>query len=446
MIEPKKKIIIALCILCAVIAVFGVSRYYGNKKDTVEGDNNKKIIDAENIEVKKYSVKQSDKSVVFVKEGTNWIIEGNENADLIQISIDQAIAYLKSLEYTHIIQNGIENAADYGIDNGIINEISDDSGNIISVVVGNKTVDNTGYYANAGGKDVYIISADAGKALSHSPDEFRDKYPAYVDYSDIRTLDVKKDDGTIYSIVPNPKGEFTSGYGEYILSGYYSFDIPVITEKLADNIGGKFYEITAQDFIDKPDPSIDYGFDKPLITVSAYDNSGRECTITVGNLCDDDTSKYYAKFSGKDYICTVLKDKVESIYNTNPFDIIGKYYINEGIESFSEILISDNTFTATYNINADDKSITLNGQTADTLAFEEIYKSIAAITMDGEIKKELGEFVGEIILTNINGSSIKLDFFEYDDNYYAVEKNGTAEFITGKRNILQITEAVKALM
>ena len=78
--------------------------------------------------------------------------------------------------------------------------------------------------------------------------------------------------------------------------------------------------------------------------------------------------------------------------------------------------------------------------------FTEIYKSIAGITMDGEVKNPTGKCVGEIILTYKSGETLTLRFLEYDDNYFAVERNGAAEFVTGKRNLLQITEAVKALM
>ena len=78
--------------------------------------------------------------------------------------------------------------------------------------------------------------------------------------------------------------------------------------------------------------------------------------------------------------------------------------------------------------------------------FTEIYKSIAAVTMDGEMKNTPGEYVGELVLSYKNGDVLTLRFLEYDDNFYAVERNGKAEFITGKRNLLQITEAVKTLI
>ena len=65
---------------------------------------------------------------VYKRQDTNWAIEGMENADLTQISIDQAIACLQNLEYTQIIENGMDKAADYGLDKGVTDEAYDESG------------------------------------------------------------------------------------------------------------------------------------------------------------------------------------------------------------------------------------------------------------------------------------------------------------------------------
>ena len=449
--SQKTRLIIGVVAVAVLLGGFALSRTYTEKKETQQQiqENEKRLFEENDSKIKKYVVSKGENKVVFNKqENTNWAIDGLENADLMQISIDQAIAYMKELEYVQKIENGMDKASDYGLDNGITDEAYDENGNLVyKITVGNKTVDETGYYVCLDNdSNVYIISAEAGKSLAYNPDSFRDNYPAYVDYTDIKSLNVNIRDGLNYSVVPNPNGEITDGYGEYLLTGVYSFDIPIITDKLAENIGGPFYEITAVDFIDTPDENVDYGFDNPSMVISASDNQGNDCTVTVGNVCADDPTKVYAKFSGKDYICTVLKEKTDKILNAKPFDLIGKHYVNESADSFSEVTVKDNTFTGTYSLDAENSSVTLNGNPTDMSTFTEIYKSIAGITMDGEVKNPTGECVGEIILTYKSGETLTLRFLEYDDNYFAVERNGTAEFVTGKRNLLQITEAVKALM
>ncbi len=448
--SQKTRLIIGLAAVAVLLGAFGLSKAYNAKKEqqTLQAEETKKLFDQSDAVIKKYVVTQGDVSVTFNKqEDTNWALEGLENADLTQISIDQAIACLKNLEYTQIIENGMEKSSEYGLDKGVTDEAYDESGNLVyKITVGSNTVDQTGYYACLeGDNNVYIISAETGKPLSRSPNNFRDIYPAYVDYSDIKSLNVSIRDGISYSIVPNPDGEITEGYGEYLLTGVYSFDAPVLSDELAENVGGPFYEITAVDFIDTPEEGVDYGLDNPAMVLSAFDNKGNECTIKVGNTCSDDSTKVYAQFSGKDYMCTVLKEKTDKIKNTKPFDIIGKYFINDSAEAFSEITVKDSEFTGTYSIDAENSSVTLNGRQADMSAFTEIYKSIAAVTMDGEMKLEPGDYAGELVLTYRSGDVLTLRFMQYDDNYYAVERNGACEFITAKRSFNQIIEAVKAL-
>ena len=448
--SQKTRLIIGVVAVVVLLGAFGFSKSYNAKKEeqAVLQEETKKLFAQSDAKIKKYIVTQDGVSVTFNKqEDTNWAMEGLENADLTQISIDQAIACLENLEYTQIIENGIDKASDYGLDKGVTDEAYDENGNLVyKITVGNQTVDQTGYYACLeNDSNVYIISAENGKPLSRKPTAFRDVYPAYVDFSDIKSLNVSIRDGISYSIVPNPNGEITEGYGEFLLTGIYSFDVPVLSEELADNIGGPFYEITAVDFIDTPEEGVDYGLDNPAMVLSAVDNKGNECTITIGNTCADDSTKVYAQFSGKDYICTVLKEKTDKIKNAKPFDIIGKYFINDSADVFSEITVKDLEFTGTYSIDAENSSVSLNGKSSDMSAFTEIYKSIAAVTMDGEKKKEPGEYVGEIVLTYSTGEVLTLRFLQYDDNYYAVERNGVCEFVTGQRSFTQVFEAVKAL-
>ncbi len=450
--SQKTKLIIGVVAIAVVAGAFALSQSYNAEKEQqIEQQENEKIIfNRSEATIKKYVVSSSEGTTTFNKgDDTNWHIEGNEDAPLVQISIDQAIAFLNGLEYTQKIEGGMATSSDYGLDKGITDEAYDENGQLVfKITVGNKTVDETGYYACVDGDDsVYIIDSEAGKALSYGPNSFRDRYPSYVDYSDIKSLDITIRDGRKYSVIPNPAGEISDGYGEYLLSGYYSFDVPVISDKLAENIGGPVYEIFAVDFIDNPESDETYGFNNPLMVCSASDNQGNECVITIGNEAGD--GKVYAKFSGKNYVCTVYKEKVDKIYNANMFDIIGKRFINDSYDAFSEITIKDNTFSGTYAIDAENKSVTLNGRNTDMSTFGEIYKSIAAITMDGEAINPLPEgaaSVGEIRLVYSSGDVLDLKFYDYDNNYYAVERNGSIDFITGKRSLLQITEAVKALV
>lgn len=98
--SQKTRLIIGLVAVVVLLGAFGLSKSYNAKKEeqTLQEEETKKLFDQSDATIKKYVVTQDGVSVTFNKqEDTNWAIEGMENADLTQISIDQAVAALKAL-------------------------------------------------------------------------------------------------------------------------------------------------------------------------------------------------------------------------------------------------------------------------------------------------------------------------------------------------------------
>ena len=83
--------------------------------------------------------------------------------------------------------------------------------------------------------------------------------------------------------------------------------------------------------------------------------------------------------------------------------------------------------------------------------FSEVFKQISVLTADGEVseyeKVSMGEeeVKAKIEIIKTHGEEIKLRFLPYDDNYYAVEKNGAVEFITGKKAVELMLYAVSCV-
>ena len=133
--SQKTRLIIGVVAVAVLLGGFALSRTYTEKKETQQQiqENEKRLFEENDSKIKKYVVSKGENKVVFNKqENTNWAIEGLENADLMQISIDQAIAYMKELEYVQKIENGMDKASDYGLDNGITDEAYDENGKLVS--------------------------------------------------------------------------------------------------------------------------------------------------------------------------------------------------------------------------------------------------------------------------------------------------------------------------
>jgi len=409
--------ILAIVVLGGVYAVMNMPK--GNSaEETAEADGSY-ISYYPQLKASQLTITVDGEGNTFVKDGINWVIQGKENIGLVQISIDQLIAYAKNLEYTKVLADNRDSSAEFGLDDGNHISITGEDGTVIDITVGDETVDGAGYYVVAEGDEhIYLVEAEAGSAL-------------------------KKSDGAEYWIEPNPSGALTEGYGEYVLTKAYAHTMPIITEKLTDNIGAPLYNIVAVEFIDDPQDLAAYGLDLPQMVISAADANKNACVIEIGNEATPTT--VYAKFSNKDYICTVSKENVDKIANAKLFDIIGKYFVTETATDLKEIkVIADGTQTV-FAIDATNNKVSFNGKDVPTVDFSEVYKQISALTADGEVMGAFGDEKAVITLTKIDGETKTLRFLAYDDNYYAVEVNGATEFLAGKKAIELVMYAISSL-
>lgn len=445
MIKEKKNLLICLGIIVVLLGAYFFLTQKTNAEDiSTNVATDGYITNYSQLKATKLAITNGEETTVYFKNGIDWEIENNSNIEIVQIAIDQLIAFAKNLEYVSVVSETLEEASNFGINPERKISVSGDDGTNFTLLVGDITSDATGYYvALEGDSRIFLINAEAGEAISKLPDSFRNRYPEYVDYNNSKYILVEHSDGKSYTIEPNLNGALTEGYGEYVVAGYYKNPMPLITTELTQNIGGPLYEIAALTFIDNPQELSVYGLDVPSLIITAEDNSNNKCVIEVGSQANENS--YYAKFSGKDYVCTISKARVDSIKDVNMFNAIGKYLVNTAATEVTSITVSHADVNANFSINQDDASVIYNGNLIDTLAFSGMFQKLSALTMDGEAFTAHGEEGLTVTIKTVTGEQETLKFFEYDHNFYAVEKDGIVEFITGKRAVELFLNSIKDL-
>ncbi|HCT65638.1 MAG TPA: hypothetical protein DIC60_10305 [Lachnospiraceae bacterium] len=434
--------VIAIAVCVGIYAVINIPK--GNTADKNTDVEGSYISYHPQFKAAQLTIESEGEKNTLVKQGVNWVIQGKENIGLVQLSIDQLIAYAKNLEYTEVLTDNLDSSEEFGLNDGNHISITGDDGTIIDITVGDKTVDGTGYYVvTQGDEHIYLVEAEVGSVLKKSTKDLRDRHPHYVDYDNSTYVKIEKSNGIKYSIEPNPSGALTEGYGEYILTGAYAHPLPIITEELTKNIGEPLYNITAVEFIDEPQDLAVYGLEKPQMIISSADVNKNECVIQIGNQATPTT--VYAKFSNKDYVCTVSKDNIDKIDNAKLFDIIDKDFVTEEATDFTEIKVMAKETETAFVIDAVTKEVSLNGKNVPMVDFSEVYKQISALTADGEVMGEYGDEEAVISFTKLDGTTKTLRFLSYDDNYYAVEVDGATEFLTGKKAIELVMYALDSL-
>lgn len=437
--QVRNLIIGVVVIVVAAAAYFGIT---SKSKAQEEAEAKSQEIFAVDENVKEIHVSSAEEEGVFVKSGINWVIVGKEYVELSQIDIDQAAAYVKTL--TSVKDLGTNDKASYGIDEGVTFTIITESGSEYTVTVGDEILDGQGYYAYVPEYDnIYVIDSEAGKAIKKNISDYRDRNPEYVDYSQLEYMKITRQGKDTFTIVPNPDGEIEEGLGEYILTEGFPCEMPVLTDALAENVGGPVYEITAQSFIDDPESDEVYGFDDPYMVIELKDSLDLSCIITVGDPADDGTR--YAKFSGKDYVCTVKNSKTDLIYNADLFSIIGKYYVNVPVTDMSSLTISTSDTVRTFTVDSENGKIFADNVETDIQSFSTLYGQLAQLTIDGRSESEkFGNEVLTIDITFSDGTEETIEFFDYDNNYYGSAINGEKITLTGKGMVDSFIESVKS--
>ena len=435
--QARNLIIGVVVIIIAVAAYFGITSKNNAQQ---EAETKAQEIYSVDENVTQIDISSNEEEGTLVKEGTNWVVVGKEYIELSQINIDQAAAYVKTL--TSVKDLGTNDKAQYGIDEGVSFTITTESGSQYAVVVGDEILDGEGYYAYIPANDnIYVIDSEAGKAIKKNISDYRDRNPEYVDYSQLEYMKITRQGKDTFTIVPNPDGEIEEGLGEYILTEGFPCQMPVLTEELAENIGGPVYEITAQSFIDDPESDEVYGFDDPYMVIELKDALDLSCIITVGDEADGDTR--YAKFSGKDYVCTVKNSKTDLIYNADLFSIIAKYYVNVPVTDMTSLTISTDSVSRTFTVDSENGKVFADNIETDIESFSSLYGQLAQLTIDGRSdSSKFGDSVLKIDIDFSDGTEETIEFFTYDNNYYGSAINGEKITLTGKSMVEGFIDSV----
>ncbi len=507
--QQKKKLFIGLGVLVVLVAAYFALTLAKQNRAEMDEEGNYIVTNVPDLTAKTVAITQEGETNTFQKEGTEWVWVGHESEKLVQISIDQLVAYAKGLEASQVVSEDKEaDGTTYGFDTAKLVEVTGEDGTVISLSVGDQTVDETGYYVTESTKDeIFLVDAEAGKALSRGILELRSRIPDYVDYNNCKNITFTNQDGSSYTISKNQEEALTPGYGEYLLSGVYAQSMPVVTEVLTEQVGAPLDEIAVVEFLDNPGDLAQYGLDTPRMTIFAEDMDGNTCTIWVGDDCDDLTT--YARFSNRDYVCTISKENIDSVLQTKPFDLIGKNIMTTNAADMKELKVVRESGTDIITITKEGEtfSYTLNDRALTESDFSEVYKQLSVLTRDGEYPaakadegteaaatEQTAQSAGEaaqseaqeatqdtaqtdgqapqeasspdeatteistetpteaveqpvvtIYITGTDQSVQELLFYPYDENYYVLEQFGQREFLVGIKTVELFTYTLDAL-
>ncbi|GHU77536.1 hypothetical protein FACS1894188_12020 [Clostridia bacterium] len=201
---------------------------------------------------------------------------------------------------------------------------------------------------------------------------------------------------------------------------------------------GDLVEIGAEDLAK-------YGLDAPKIKISLKDGGGT-FDISVGNGENPDFS--YALFEGNVFL--VENSMFAGFDEIVPLKLISRFVNLLNIDDVDKINVTISQFFK-YEIlinHGDDGTIapTINGEPVEETAARDCYQAIIALSADAvvDFDKADSKPAFSVVFTKTDGTVVSSDYYDYDENFFAVELDGTQGkyFAVNKDSVKKILDLI----
>lgn len=459
-----KKAVLAIVVLIVLLAAYwGLSKR--KPAEPVQQTGNV-MIDKKDAVVTKIRMTQTATGTSYVlKKDSNqkWYVEGEEDKAINEPSVDEMIKAATNLKALKIVSQKAENLGQFGLAEGYATAEITYEDNTTSVVnIGNKTTDGNGYYAMMGNTGaVYIISAQYGTVLSYQFSDIRERYTHLVNPEDLSYISLKQEGKEEIVIEPNTVESLTTayGYGTYVMTKGYREPKTVLSDALTKMIVKPATSIIINQFIEDNVTDISkYGLEEPQAHLYIKDTLGNEIDLSIGQ--EDGSGNVYIKYADEDSVYTVEKSVIQPILDVTRYYLIDKYVSLENIDDIATVeLVAEGVKTVitteryTDIVGEEKKEVQktnyfVDGAPVEISDYKDFFAVLIGVNVDAEIGNKPRELMPILttLITMHDGRSIDLKYYGYDENFYAVERNGVIELIAAKKDIEELITARDTLL
>ncbi len=393
--------------------------------------------------------------IIDDKGTVDYIVESHPTIEVIP---GNALYFAENFSYVVMADTIEKNCKDlkkYGLDNPqgkytLVNE----NGTSTTILVGDKI--GTFYYSMLeGDSTVYIIFGAYGDAVTSSFNDlgFRETNLVNIESGKIaeqlKLLRLDSRDGCIMNVRPAAEGDLvTASSSKFIMTEPYY--LPIHTSKLIETIPS-FTPVNVSTFIeDDPTDLAKYGLDNPQYTLTLQDNEGTYI-IHFGNLTEDER-RVYCIMEGKNFVFTMLKNKLDAFSTVDPYVLCDKYAHLVNLNDISSVQVVSTDGSRNYTMSVDRtgeaEKFLINGKVADEDNFRGVYRELVGIHYVADGGESAAKVTETLKITfNFNdGKTYVATYYEYDERNYVVDRNGEqSNFLISKKSINALYEALDYL-
>ncbi|HHV11225.1 MAG TPA: DUF4340 domain-containing protein [Clostridiales bacterium] len=497
MAKGKRKNAITLVVLLLALGVLVCLYFwydsYQKHKESAKPDTDQAVdlatVDTEQVDSLHYVRNDADLTFIL-KEGV-WVDKDNTARPINQEHVTSMLNAVKTLKADRVIMESPDNLSDYGLEQpqAVLTVTMKDK-STVSVKLGNKVVDSSGYYGLVNeDSTVYLLQAALGNALQYSDLQMTALPEApSITAENITHILVDNREGEDYELAYSDEEKLdntgSNMYAWQFLKPYgegYTADSTKVSDLQANYTG--FDYINCVDYkgedldkygLEEPAASILIGYfvsrTEALPTPETDPGTGKEITektykdpyeykIYIGN--QDESGNYYVRIDGSDSVYTMSSDTVDKMCQIDSFSLLNRYILLPALDNVDQVTaqvegttyqmgISRKTSTDKDGKETTASAYTFNGKESEEDAFKKLYQQLIGITYDSQIPSDVtvGDETPYLTLTyhifGDNERTVSASFLPYDDDFYIVKKNGDTRFFADKRAVQDIAKALSS--
>lgn len=394
----------------------------------------------------KYS--SNNNQILLLKNNAKWSINNQNYNRIDYIKIDIILRVLLNIEPEDTVSSTLNDIGQWGINEKPGQIVIYTPNNNYKINVGSSNPSKTGHYIQVeGSNNIYLIRDNPYLYLTLTIDDIRNRKLPVLNVDKIKSI----------TIINNRKikiepyktyDKFTANVFIFMLTKPFSRNIPLDNQKLSLLLKSLKKSLEIVDFIDDANPS-KFGLTKNSKQLSFLDTIGNSFDLIIGNNKNTDT--VYAKLKDSDQIFT-LNTKELMFLNIEPLDIMDKFAHLISIDSIDSIkLTTENKIVEGKILRGKySTSYLINNKQINEKIFKGFYEDLIYLLIEGEAdSKKLTKNKIVTISFRLDGTESEwtyLNFYMYDDEFYAVSQNNeTPQFLIGRYQIEEMLRKISKI-
>jgi hypothetical protein len=416
--------------------------------------------------INKLVFKSAQGSLTLVKQKDVWRSEPAPPYQLNQDQITTAASTFAVLKATEIIDPAPRDLGQYGLATPAITVTVYSAGAApLTLQLGDQTPTGYDYYARRlGDPCVYVISGADGGRFRLSLTDLRSEDPLpRIDSQQCQSFKLVRSGQPAVEITENPQRDKSGadyGMSDLILVQPYREQLTVNIDYFSKEVLPALEGLDRQEYIaDRPANLARYGLARPRYELIVTDKTGPKLHLLIGKAHNADS--LYAKTPDAPAVFTVNRD-LQSVLDLKPFQLVNRlaYIIN--IDQVDKIEVEGGgqkqTFTLTRKIKKarskkeQDETITTYRQAGKTIkedVFKTFYRSLIGLAFEGDYPGKLTQenpAVKTTFYLNRGKTRVyRINYVSYNNDFYAVFRNGHSEFLVSKDQVNAMLKDFKAL-